>query len=202
MTVQLERTVRNRDIFSYMAFIMKVFVAKVIVLSGTHTSRQEAGRTRVWRKWTSFLAAKEFNHPSHATGNKLWSRNGMSCCLRWASATNLSPCCYCLHSSEKKKLQGSFKLRACSCSLTYLARYHILENFGIVVEYIKTDQQMHQVVWFSTFHNGSYMFRQDSAILRERLDSCWVTSRFNVVHLLVCLYIYDNARYRNQKKKE
>jgi hypothetical protein len=23
---------------------------------------------------------------------------------------------------------------------------------------------------------------------------------YNLVHLLVCLYIFDNARYRNQKK--
>jgi hypothetical protein len=47
------------------------------------------------------------------------------------------------------------------------------------------------------------MFRQDNAILRERLGSCWVTSMFNVlggivksketynlVHLLVYLYIF------------
>jgi len=50
---------------------MKVFAAKVIVLSGTHTSRQKLDGRGFEEKGVSFLAAKEFNQPSHATGNKL-----------------------------------------------------------------------------------------------------------------------------------
>jgi hypothetical protein len=42
-----------------------------------------------------------------------------------------------------KKIQDRIKLLACSRSLTYLARYHISENFGIGIEYHFVDEVLH-----------------------------------------------------------
>jgi hypothetical protein len=41
---------------------------------------------------------------------------------------------------------------------------------------VETDQQMHLSCVLLYLQDGSYMFRQDSAILREWLGSFWVTS--------------------------
>jgi hypothetical protein len=56
--------------------------------------------------------------------------------------------------------------------LKYTGIFFFLVPVPCIIEYIKTDQQMRKVVCFFSFHNGSYMFRQDNAILRERLGSC------------------------------
>jgi hypothetical protein len=50
-----------------------------------------------------------------------------------------------------------------------------------IIKYVEINQQMHWFIYFFIFYDGSYMFRQNNAIIREQPEQlCSFLSHFNI----------------------